>query len=130
MIRDHNTKKFTHMKPMFCYFLTTFFLLIMNDNFVYGQKNLPEYKASNGVTYHAGDTVKLGRGSGPTHEFLYVLTSSGASLQRGYSGGTVVIKKIHRVKFRGIDKVYFETTPGRNLLYIEDAIETCEVPCK
>lgn len=97
----------------------------------FAQKNLPEYKASNEITYHAGDTVKLGKGSGPTHEFLYFLTSSGISLQRGYSGGTVVIKKIHRVRFRGIDKVYFETGPSKNLLYIEDAIAYCEVEdCK
>jgi hypothetical protein len=88
-------------------------------------------QASNDITYQPGDTVKLGRGSGPTHEFLYVMTSSGASLQRGYSGGTMVIKKIHRVKFRGIDKVYFETKPGNYLLYIEDAIAYCEVEaCK
>lgn len=91
------------------------------------QKNLPEYKASNGITYTAGDTVKLGTGSGPSHEFLYFLTSGGVSLQRGYSRATVVIKKIHRVKFRAIDKVYLETIPGRNLLYIEDAIATCEI---
>lgn len=93
------------------------------------QKTLTEYQASNGITYHIGDTVKLGRGSGASHEFLYVLTSSGASAQRGYSGGKLVIKKIHRVNFRGMDKVYFVTAP-KYLLYIEDAIETCEVPCK
>lgn len=97
----------------------------------YAQKNLPEYRASNGITYHPGDTVKLSHGSGPTHEFLYVLTSSGISLQRGYSNAVVVIKKIHRVNFRGLDKTYFELTMGKYLLYIEDAIEFCEVEdCK
>lgn len=105
-------------------------VILLAATTVYGQKNIPEYVASNGVTYQVGDTVKLGHGSGPMHEFLYVLTSGGASLTRGYSGGTVVIKKIHRVNFRGLDKVYFETSLGKYLLYIEDAIAYCEVPCK
>lgn len=102
--------------------------LLFGTVVAYGQKGMKEYAASNGVTYHVGDTVKLGRGSGASHEFLYVLTSSGASAQRAYSGGKLVINKIHRVNFRGIDKVYFVTSP-KYLLYIEDAIETCEVPC-
>lgn len=103
-----------------------------------------EYRASNGVIYRIGDTILLGRGSAPNGDFRYLTiggwgavlmynsneTSSQFDVGRGYSGLTVKIKRILRMKDRGIEKVMF-TVGGGNItnyyLSIEDAIATCEV---
>lgn len=110
-------------------------------------QKLTEYTASNGVTYHLKDTVHLGRGSAPNGTFLYLQMGGwGAVLNydanagpnqlnigRGYANTAVIIKKINETKIKGVTKGYF-TVGGGNitnyLLYIEDAIQTCEVvPC-
>jgi hypothetical protein len=100
------------------------------------QKNLPEYEASNGITYHIGDTVKLARGSGTNGDFLYVqvaglaATSGDTNLSRGYAGRGAVIKKIANFKWKGSNKIYFVVGLGmlsNYNIYIEDAIETCEI---
>lgn len=106
------------------------------------QTKLPEYKASNGITYHAGDTVKLGRGSATNGNFLYVqvagLAASGNAdennLPRRFASSNAVIKKIITWKQKGAQKIALVVGVGlltNYYLYIEDAIATCEVEdCK
>lgn len=100
----------------------------------YGQKNLPEYKASNGITYQPGDTVRLGMGSGTNGEFLYVASGglAPAGLSRAYAQRYTIIKKINNVKFKGQDSYYFVVSMGNSIynLGIENAIASCEVACK
>lgn len=115
---------------------------------VLAQKKMDGYKASNGKTYHEGDTIKLGIGSSPNGDFRYLqmagwaaiasYSSAGGSSQtnigKRYSGMNVVIKKIQSAKLKGATKVYF-TVGGGNItnyqLHIEDAIATCEIAdCK
>lgn len=101
----------------------------------YSQKTIDTYTASNGITYHAGDTVKLGRGSAPNGSFIYVQMGmvSPEGIGRNYSGVNVIIKRIKQYKFKGSDKVYFVVGGGNIVnynLYIEDAIDTCEIECK
>ena len=110
----------------------------------YGQTRLKEYTATNGITYHEKDTIKLGRGSAPNGDFLFfqmggwgaALTynsyagSDQHNLNRHYSGGNVVLKKIMSYKLKGAVKVYF-VVGGGNItnynLHIEDAIASCEI---
>lgn len=100
----------------------------------YAQKNLPQYKASNGITYQPGDTVRLGMGSGTNGEFLYVASGglAPAGLSRAYAQRYTIIKKINNVKFKGQDSYYFVVSMGNSTynLGIENAIATCEVSCK
>lgn len=104
-------------------------------------QTLPEYKASNGITYKPGDTVKLGRGSHPNGDFRYLvmggLAASGGdsdNIPKHYSGMNVIIKKIKTQKMKGAEKVWFIVGAGNIVNYnlaIEDAIATCEVSdCK
>jgi len=125
--------------------ITIIALLILSAN-VNAQK-LKAYLASNGITYHVKDTVQLGLGSGANGSFLYLQMGGWAAIMsydsrngddqlnigRGYANGNVIIKKINQIKIKGAVKVYF-TVGGGNLtnytLYIDDAIQTCEVrPC-
>src|SRR5882757_6227918 len=102
----------------------TLFLLLLLPIVSFAQilglgKKLAEYKASNGKTYHIGDTIKLGQGSAPNGTFRYVQYGGwmmfmqgdkGAdthNLERSMSGYGVVIKKIRSFKAHGIDKVVF-----------------------
>jgi len=126
--------------------LTVLILLIFSS--AYGQKNIAEYNASNGITYKIGDKIKLGRGSATNGDFLYLQMGGwGAAMSynsnkgsdqfnigKSYSGLAVEIKKIKTYKFKGEEKVIF-TVAGGNItnynLVIEDAIATCEVAdCK
>lgn len=102
------------------------------------------YKASNGITYHIGDTILLGRGSAQNGDFLYLQMGGWAAIaghdqskgsdqnniSKAYSGTAVTLKKIKTYKIKGVAKVYF-TVGGGNItnysLIIEDAIESCEV---
>ena len=107
-----------------------------------------EYKASNGVTYHVGDTIKLGRGSANNGDFLWLQMGGWAAVTsynqnkgtsqfnigKHYSGLNIIVKKIKTMKMKGAERTYF-IVGGGNItnynLYIEDAIETCEVAiCK
>jgi hypothetical protein len=107
-----------------------------------------EYKASNGVTYHIGDTIKLGRGSANNGDFLWLQMggwsaalsydankgSDQLNLGKHHSGLNVIVKKMKTMKLKGAERTYF-IVGGGNItnynLYIEDAIETCEVAiCK
>jgi len=66
-----------------------------------------EYKASNGVTYHLKDTVKLGMGSGQDGWFVYVLPSALNTsdtqkdwFKRKLTNGWLIIKMIEVDKFK------------------------------
>jgi hypothetical protein len=107
-----------------------------------------EYKASTGVTYHVGDTIKLGRGSATNGDFLWLQMggwgavmsynqnkgSDQFNIGKGYSGMNVILKRIKTIKFKGATKTIF-VVGGGNItnydLHIEDAIESCEIAiCK
>jgi len=110
-------------------------------------KKLSEYKASNGKTYHIGDTIKLGHGSAPNGDFRYVQIGGWAQLlpmedkgsdthniNKYSSGQGAVIQKIHSSKAHGFERVIFAVQLGFGTnfdLYIEDAIASCEIQdCK
>jgi hypothetical protein len=116
--------------------------LVFIATFAMGQK-MESYKASNGVTYQKGDTIKLGRGSAPNQSFQYIQIGGLAmdinnpdnnNLPRSYSGGNVILKKIAAGKIKGATKIWFIVGAGNIANYylsIEDAIATCEiVDCK
>lgn len=121
---------------------TSIFLIItLAVAFPATAQTLAEYKASNGITYKPGDTVKLGRGSAPNGDFRYLvmggIAASGGdadNIPKHYSGTNVIVKKIKVHKARGAEKVWFAVGAGNIVnynLYIEDAIATCEVAdCK
>ncbi|TGV01490.1 SHOCT domain-containing protein [Flavivirga rizhaonensis] len=103
------------------------------------------YAASNGVVYHVGDTITLGRGSSPNGDFNYLQMGGfyntlsvlngeyddiASSIGRNYSGLNVEIKKIKEINFKGASKVIFVVGGGNITNYnlmIEDAISTCEI---
>lgn len=105
----------------------------------YTQK-LTEYKASNGVTYHLRDTIKLGRGSGQDGWFVYMLASMMNTsdsqrdwFKRKFTNAGVILKNIEVREVAGIKK--YEFIVGGGAMYnfhlnIEEAISSCEVlPC-
>lgn len=104
------------------------------------------YTASNGVTYHPGDTIHLGMGSAPNGDFLYLqmggwgaaMTSNSYNhdqnnIGRAYAHTNVILKKIRQGKVKGAQKTIFVVGGGNITNYyldIDPAIETCEVtPC-
>lgn len=96
-------------------------------------QELPEYTASNGVTYKPGDNIKMGRGSGNSGDFVYLVMGGMAQqnvIHKNYAGRGVTLKRIKKFKSGGQDKVAF-IVGGGNItnynLFIEDAIATCEV---
>lgn len=105
-----------------------------------------EYKASNGKTYHVGDTVKIALGSMTDGSFKYVQASQPAFLpprrngndlnaRKDFANTNAVIKKIKtgsRLTDNG-NKIIL-VVKGNGLInfdvWIEEAIATCEVtPC-
>lgn len=111
---------------------------------------IKEYKASNGITYHLNDTVRLGKGSKADGSFLYVedqglalpapgpgpggaARRGGRGLPKDFANAGVIVKTIRTVQVNGIDKYLFMVNPGglfRYSMYIDDAIAACEVkPC-
>jgi len=110
-------------------------------------QKITQYTAINGITYHVGDTVRLGMGSSPNGTFLYLQIGGwGAALSydadkgpnqlnigRGYANTAVVIKKIKSGKIKGAEKYWFIVGGGNITNYnltIDDAIQACEVvPC-
>jgi hypothetical protein len=103
-------------------------------------QKLPEYKASNGITYHVGDTVKIGQGSSVDGWFKYILASSINSsdtqrdwFKRKFTNTGLVLKSIDTKEVNGIKKYSFKM--GSKALYnvfisIDEAIAACEVtPC-
>lgn len=101
---------------------------------------ITEYKASNDITYHLNDTVRLGRGTKPDGSFLYLEDHgfipnprSVRNLPKEFSNVGAVIKNIKKMKINGADKYLFSVNPGgpiRYSVFIDDAIAACEVkPC-
>jgi hypothetical protein len=122
-------------------------LLLISSQVVCQTKKYESYTASNGVTYHIGDTVILGRGSAPDGTFRYVQMGGWAgtlntdannananNIGKNYSGTGVIIKKIRSYKMKGVERVAFVVGGGNITNYelsIEDAIGTCEIrDCK
>ncbi len=104
-----------------------------------------EYKASNGIIYHIGDSIVLGEGTGPDGCYTCVgfrqniLNASFDpknpylnNLNKGFKGHPVYIQKIKRVDTKYTKRVYFEVELhfGNGLklnLMIDDAITRCEI---
>ncbi|MFI5161923.1 MAG: SHOCT domain-containing protein [Sphingobacteriales bacterium] len=109
------------------------------------QSVLKEYHASNGKTYHPGDTVKVGLGTMPDGNFKYIQVNEllpGPPRRNGnilnahkdMSGSNYVIKKIkNETEASGTNKIVFTIKTGGLPTYniwIEEAIASCEVkPC-
>ncbi|MDB4925379.1 SHOCT domain-containing protein [Mucilaginibacter sp.] len=104
-----------------------------------GKAQITEYKATNGITYHIGDTVRLDRGTKADGSFLYLEERmvpnprGGHNLPKEYANGAAVIKSMRKTTINGIDKYMFSVNPGgfiRYSVFIDDAIAACEVkPC-
>lgn len=123
----------------------TFLTLILLAPFVVFAQTLKEYHASNGRTYHPGDTVRVGLGSMPDGNFKYIQINelipgpprrngSTLSAHKDMSGSNYVIKKIKNERqMSGSEKVVFTIRTGGLPtcdIWIEEAISTCEVtPC-
>lgn len=121
-----------------------FILACLVPVLVLGQ-NLKEYKASNGRTYHVGDTLKIGMGSTSDGNFKYIQVTpppffpprpngNGMSARKDFSMSTAVIRKIKTAsQMTGSDKVVFTVKAGGIGTYdvwIAEAIAACEVtPC-
>lgn len=120
-------------------------LLVICSFVTFGQNKIESYTASDNITYHIGDTIKLGTGSDNKGNFKYLQMGGfyntmaamngdyqdvASSVGRNYSGLNVVIKKIKEQKFKGGTKVIF-VVGGGNLtnynLMIEEALKTGEV---
>ncbi|MCC8427010.1 SHOCT domain-containing protein [Mucilaginibacter sp. UR6-11] len=108
---------------------------------LFGGTSVTEYKASNGVTYHVGDTVRLGRGTKSDGTFMYFEDHglipnprSTRNLPKDFANVGATVKSIRKMKINGVDKYMFSVNPGgpmRYTVFIDDAIEACEVkPCK
>ncbi|MES2379066.1 MAG: SHOCT domain-containing protein [Bacteroidota bacterium] len=123
--------------------LTTLLLIpfLTKAQGLFGGSSVTEYKASNGVTYHVGDTVRLGRGTKPDGSFLYLEDHglipnprSTRTLPKEFANASATVKSIRKMKINGVDKYMFSVNPGgpmRYTVFIDDAIEACEIkPCK
>ena len=122
-------------------------LLLLLPTLSFGQvlglgKRLSQYRASNGITYHEGDTIKLGQGSAPNGTFRYLqyggwatflMSGEGSeshNVERSMSGYGAIVKKIHQFKAHGTEKVVLAVGIGgvsNYDLWIEDAIASCEI---
>jgi hypothetical protein len=119
------------------------FICALSVGFINAQ-SLTEYTASNNVTYHIGDTIKLGRGSAPTGNFIYcqmgdtyaVMAALGGhgqidqGLPRNLSGANMIIKKIKETTFKGAKLISFNVAGGNFVKYkilVEDALATGEL---
>lgn len=120
-------------------------VLVICSFITYGQNKIDSYTASDNITYHVGDTIKLGTGSDNKGNFKYLQMGGlyntmaamngnydemSSSVGRNYSGLNVVIKKIKEQKFKGGTKVFFVVGGGDLTNYnlmIEEALKTGEV---
>jgi hypothetical protein len=109
-------------------------------------QKLKEYHASNGKTYHPGDTIRLGLGAMPNGDFKYIQInqllpgppdprrSSALAARKDMSNSGFVIKKIQKAQqMAGGEKIVVTIRTGGLPtcdIWIEDAIAACEVtPC-
>jgi hypothetical protein len=109
-------------------------------------QTLKEYSATNGRTYHPGDTVKVGLGSMPDGNFKYIQInsllptppdprrSSNMNARKDMSGSNYLIKRIKKItQPSGGEKVVFTIKTGGLPtcdIWIDQAIASCEVtPC-
>jgi hypothetical protein len=109
-------------------------------------QKLKEYHASNGQTYHPGDTIRVGLGSMPDGNFKYIQINqllpgppdprrgNAMNARKDMSGTGYVIKKIRNVRqMGGGDKTVITIKTGGLPtcdIWIEEAIAACEVtPC-
>lgn len=118
---------------------------------ILSKAQVKEYKASNGVTYHVGDTLRLGLGSKADGSFLYIedrgpipgfgglrlgpgRNQPGRGLSKEYANVGAIIKSINKASSNGVEKYTFSVNAGGPMRYnvsIDDAIDACEVkPCK
>lgn len=122
--------------------------MIAGKGFAQSKQKQTEYLASNGITYHIGDTIKMGHGTDPQGNFMYVQRGGWAkvvfsepsqgstqyNLDRSYAGSGAIIKKIRTEKFHKLDRVIFTVGLGSISncdMYIDDAIASCEIAdCK
>jgi len=122
-----------------------FTFLLLAPVAAFSQK-LKEYHASNGITYHPGDTIKVGLGSMPDGNFKYIQInqllpgppdprrSNSMTARKDMSGSGYVIKKIQNVRQMGGGEKTVITVRTGGLptcdIWIEEAIAVCEVtPC-
>lgn len=122
-----------------------FTFLLLAPVAAFSQK-LKEYHASNGITYHPGDTIKVGLGSMPDGSFKYIQInqllpgppdprrSNSMTARKDMSGSGYVIKKIQNVRQMGGGQKAVITIRTGGLptcdIWIEEAIAACEVtPC-
>ena len=106
-------------------------LLFLLPCIAFAQK-LKEYKASNGITYHPGDTIRVGLGSMPDGNFKYIQInqllpgppdprrSNSMNARKDMSGSGYVIKKIQNVRqMAGGDKTVITIRTG--------GLPTCDI---
>ena len=120
-------------------------LLFLAPVIGFAQK-IKEYHASNGITYHPGDTIRVGLGSMPDGNFKYIQInqllpgppdprrSNSMNARKDMSGSGYVIKKIQNVRqMAGGDKTVITIRTGGLPtcdIWIDEAILSCEVtPC-
>lgn len=132
-------------KPKYCEMKNLLILLVCFAPALASSQKLKEYKASNGITYHIGDTVKIGMGSTADGNFKYIQVTpppffpprpngNGMTARKDFSMSTAVIRKIKTAsQITGSDKVVFTVKTGGIGTYdvwIAEAISACEVtPC-
>lgn len=121
-------------------------ILLLLAPVIASAQKLKEYKASNGQTYHAGDTLKVGLGTMPDGNFKYIQIntllpgppdprrSNSMNARKDITGSNYVIKKIANVRqMSGGDKIVITIKTGGFTtcdVWIEEAIAACEVkPC-
>jgi hypothetical protein len=124
---------------------TLLIILCLLPFFGMAQK-LSEYKASNGKTYHPGDTLRVGLGTMPDGNFKYIQINTllpgppdprranSMNARKDISGSNYLIKKIAHVRqMSGGDKTVITIRTGGLTtcdVWIEEAIASCEVsPC-
>jgi hypothetical protein len=112
---------------------------------VFSQK-LTQYKASNGKTYHIGDTVKIALGSMSDGDFKFVQaapllpmpphrgSTNSLNAHKDFSNTNAIIRKIKNTdQDVGGSKIVFNVKTTGLVTYdvwIEEAIAVCEVtPC-
>lgn len=95
----------------------------------YGLEKLPEYTASNGVTYKPGDTIQLNLGSNPNGLFVYVTLFSRRPIGPMMANSYMVIKDIRKHDSKRFKRVNFILRGGifKYVADIESAIAAGEI---